>query len=426
MHLYDDPADLRPDRARALHGARRRRLRRRYVAAARRIGAARRQRIREHAHHSMAPVWEANHVWLIFVLTVIWTAYPVAFGSIASTLSIPLFIAAIGIVLRGASYALRAGAASPRELRRDRHRVLALLDPHAVRARRRDRCDRRAPRAGRQRRRRPPLELDRSDLDPDRRARRGERGLSRRRLPRRRRRTPGRVRRWSGVPRPRARRGPARGRGRRRPGCSCCTTTRAPLPRAARRRRVAARSSSRPLAGVATLALVWSRRFELARYTAALAVAAIDRRLGAGAAAGAASRTHVRRPPRRHDTLVTVIVAVIVGGAILFPSLGAAVQAGAGRPTGPRTLPPGLRSDTDGRGGARRLPGGVARQARRRRAGGGLWLSHRRRRRLGARHRGPVPARLRDSGLSSRGPRKLGDRGRSAGSLAGHSTVSTR
>jgi cytochrome d ubiquinol oxidase subunit II len=55
----------------------------------------------------MGPVWEANHVWLIFVLVVCWTAYPVVFGSITSTLSIPLFIAAVGIILRGASYALR-------------------------------------------------------------------------------------------------------------------------------------------------------------------------------------------------------------------------------------------------------------------------------------------------------------------------------
>ncbi len=74
-------------------------------------------RVRDRAHESMAPVWEANHVWLIFVLTVTWTAYPTAFGSIASTLSIPLFIAAIGIILRGATYALRAGAASARERR---------------------------------------------------------------------------------------------------------------------------------------------------------------------------------------------------------------------------------------------------------------------------------------------------------------------
>src|SRR5438067_10258168 len=78
---------------------------------------ARGERVREHSHHSMAPVWEANHVWLIFVLTVTWTAYPVFFGSVASTLAVALFIAALGIILRGASYALRAGAAGTRELR---------------------------------------------------------------------------------------------------------------------------------------------------------------------------------------------------------------------------------------------------------------------------------------------------------------------
>lgn len=74
-------------------------------------------RIRDHAHHSIGPVWEANHVWLIFVLTVTWTAYPVAFGSIASTLAVPLFIAAVGIVLRGATYALRSGARTASETR---------------------------------------------------------------------------------------------------------------------------------------------------------------------------------------------------------------------------------------------------------------------------------------------------------------------
>src|SRR5919106_1509183 len=73
------------------------------------------ERVREHAHHSMAPVWEANHVWLIFVLTVFWTAYPKAFGSIASTLAVPLFIAVLGIIFRGAAYAFRAGASSVRE-----------------------------------------------------------------------------------------------------------------------------------------------------------------------------------------------------------------------------------------------------------------------------------------------------------------------
>jgi cytochrome d ubiquinol oxidase subunit II len=73
------------------------------------------ERVREFAHRSMAPVWEANHVWLIFVLTVFWTAYPSAFGAIASTLAVPLFVALLGIVFRGAAYALRAGATSARE-----------------------------------------------------------------------------------------------------------------------------------------------------------------------------------------------------------------------------------------------------------------------------------------------------------------------
>jgi len=74
-------------------------------------------RLRDHTHHAMGPVWEANHVWLIFVLTVTWTAYPQVFASIASTLSVPLFVAAIGIILRGGAYTLRPGMRSTRERR---------------------------------------------------------------------------------------------------------------------------------------------------------------------------------------------------------------------------------------------------------------------------------------------------------------------
>jgi cytochrome d ubiquinol oxidase subunit II len=75
------------------------------------------RRIREHAHRSMAPVWEANHVWLIFVLVVVWTGYPVAYASIASTLAVALTAAGLGIVLRGVAYALRSGSADPGEQR---------------------------------------------------------------------------------------------------------------------------------------------------------------------------------------------------------------------------------------------------------------------------------------------------------------------
>jgi cytochrome bd ubiquinol oxidase subunit II len=66
---------------------------------------------------SMSPVWEANHVWLIFVLVMLWTAFPEAFGSIASTLAVPLFLAALGIVLRGGAFALRGEAGTVAEAR---------------------------------------------------------------------------------------------------------------------------------------------------------------------------------------------------------------------------------------------------------------------------------------------------------------------
>jgi cytochrome bd ubiquinol oxidase subunit II len=74
-------------------------------------------RLRGMVQRSMSPVWEANHVWLIFVLVIIWTAFPVAFGSIFSTLSIPLFLAAIGIIFRGTAFALRGQAATINEAR---------------------------------------------------------------------------------------------------------------------------------------------------------------------------------------------------------------------------------------------------------------------------------------------------------------------
>jgi cytochrome bd ubiquinol oxidase subunit II len=70
---------------------------------------------RDHTRHAIGPVWEANHVWLIFVLTVAWTCFPVAFGSIVSTLAVPLLIAAIGIIFRGTAYALRSQLGSGEE-----------------------------------------------------------------------------------------------------------------------------------------------------------------------------------------------------------------------------------------------------------------------------------------------------------------------
>src|SRR5918998_4321923 len=80
-------------------------------------GDARGGRVRGMVQRSMSPVWEANHVWLIFVLVIVWTAFPVAFGSLFSTLSIPLFLAALGLIFRGAAFALRGEAATINEAR---------------------------------------------------------------------------------------------------------------------------------------------------------------------------------------------------------------------------------------------------------------------------------------------------------------------
>jgi cytochrome d ubiquinol oxidase subunit II len=60
---------------------------------------------------AMGPVWEANHVWLIFMITGLFTAFPVTFGVLALALYIPFTIAMVGIVLRGASFAFRAHGA---------------------------------------------------------------------------------------------------------------------------------------------------------------------------------------------------------------------------------------------------------------------------------------------------------------------------
>ncbi|MGZ4172420.1 MAG: cytochrome d ubiquinol oxidase subunit II [Solirubrobacteraceae bacterium] len=70
-------------------------------------GAARGARPRALIDRAITPVWEANHVWLIFILVVLWTGFPEAFAAIFSTLFVPLTLAALGIVLRGAGFALR-------------------------------------------------------------------------------------------------------------------------------------------------------------------------------------------------------------------------------------------------------------------------------------------------------------------------------
>jgi cytochrome d ubiquinol oxidase subunit II len=278
------------------------------------------QRIREHAHHSMAPVWEANHVWLIFVLTVFWTAYPTAFGSIASTLAVPLFIAALGIVLRGATYALRAGAASRREERfiETLFSISSILTPFALGAAVGAVAAERVPvgnAAGH-----PfsswlgPISILIGVLavgssaylaavylaaDAARQDHRElEEAFRRRALA-------------SGV----------LAGGIALAGLGVLHSDAHRLFEKLFTGTALVALIASILAGSITLALVYRRRFEAARYSAAVAVAAVI-------AAWALARwpmilpgLTVQQAAASHDALVAVIVAVLAGGAILFPSL---------------------------------------------------------------------------------------------------------
>jgi cytochrome d ubiquinol oxidase subunit II len=70
-------------------------------------GAERGEKPRALIQRSLTPVWEANHVWLIFILVVLWTAFPPAFSAVMTTLYVPIALAAVGIVLRGSGFAFR-------------------------------------------------------------------------------------------------------------------------------------------------------------------------------------------------------------------------------------------------------------------------------------------------------------------------------
>jgi cytochrome d ubiquinol oxidase subunit II len=279
------------------------------------------ERIRDHAHRSMAAVWEANHVWLIFVITVIWTAYPAAFGSIASTLSFALFIASVGIIFRGVAYALRSGASAGQEQRAidTLFGVSSVLTPFALGAAIGGIASRRVPvgnAAG---------DLFASWLNPTSAlvgllavavgaylaavylsadARRlGDDDLERRF----RARALG-----SGIvagamavaglivihhDAPPLYDGLVNGNGRSALVVSA-------------------------VAGAGTLGLVWTRRFEAARYGAVLAVAAIVAGWALAQNPVFLPGLTVEQAAAPHDTLVALIVAVVAGGVILFPSLG--------------------------------------------------------------------------------------------------------
>src|SRR5437879_7448512 len=66
---------------------------------------------REVIAKAMGPVWEANHVWLIFLIVILFTAFPSAFAALSVALFIPFHLLLLGIILRGAAFVFRAHGA---------------------------------------------------------------------------------------------------------------------------------------------------------------------------------------------------------------------------------------------------------------------------------------------------------------------------
>lgn len=71
-------------------------------------GAAARKRI----DRSIGPVWEANHVWLIFILVFLWTAFPDVFAAVMTALFIPFILAGVGIIFRGGAFVFRKSSST--------------------------------------------------------------------------------------------------------------------------------------------------------------------------------------------------------------------------------------------------------------------------------------------------------------------------
>jgi len=68
----------------------------------------RRDRQRSAIAHAIGPIWEANHVWLILVIVLLFTCFPAVYADLSVVLHIPLALMLIGIVLRGSAFTFRA------------------------------------------------------------------------------------------------------------------------------------------------------------------------------------------------------------------------------------------------------------------------------------------------------------------------------
>jgi cytochrome d ubiquinol oxidase subunit II len=84
------------------------------------------ERQRELISHAIGPIWEANHVWLILVIVVLFTGFPPAYARLATILHVPLFLMLLGIVARGAAFSFRSYGSPQGETQQLWGRVFAI------------------------------------------------------------------------------------------------------------------------------------------------------------------------------------------------------------------------------------------------------------------------------------------------------------
>ena len=76
--------------------------------------------------HAIGPVWEANHVWLIVAIVILFTGFPHAFAAITTFLHVPLLLVLAGVVLRGSAFVFRAYGSEDRRHQRFWGRIFAV------------------------------------------------------------------------------------------------------------------------------------------------------------------------------------------------------------------------------------------------------------------------------------------------------------
>jgi len=80
-------------------------------------GGPRRERQRELIADAIAPIWEVNHIWMIFVVVMLFSVFPDGFAVVTTALHIPIVLALVGIVLRGSAFVFRAYGLQPNQTR---------------------------------------------------------------------------------------------------------------------------------------------------------------------------------------------------------------------------------------------------------------------------------------------------------------------